>query len=115
MRKTGRCVVVHEAPLTCGFGSEIAARIMERCFLELEAPVQRVAGFDTTMPYYKLELDYLPDDAFEHDGQITKRETRAVTLSTLAPRPGQMLWDVGAGAGSIAIEWLRAEPAMRGS
>jgi pyruvate/2-oxoglutarate/acetoin dehydrogenase E1 component len=61
VRKTGRCVVVHEAPLTCGFGSEIAARIMERCFLELEAPVQRVAGFDTTMPYYKLELDYLPD------------------------------------------------------
>ena len=59
--KTGRCVVVHEAPLTCGFGSEIAARIMERCFLQLEAPVQRVAGFDTTMPYYKLELDSLPD------------------------------------------------------
>lgn len=55
----------------------------------------------------------LPDDAFEHDGQITKRETRAVTLSTLAPRPGQLLWDVGAGAGSIAIEWLRADPAMR--
>lgn len=55
----------------------------------------------------------LSDDAFEHDGQITKRETRAVTLSTLAPRPGQMLWDVGAGAGSIAIEWLRADPAMR--
>ena len=59
--KTGRCVVVHEAPLTCGFGAEISARIMERCFLHLEAPVQRVAGFDTTMPYYKLELDYLPD------------------------------------------------------
>ncbi len=61
--KTGRCVVVHEAPLTCGFGAEISARIMERCFLHLEAPVQRVAGFDTTMPYYKLELDYLPDAA----------------------------------------------------
>ncbi len=63
VKKTGRCVVVHEAPLTCGFGAEIAARIMERCFLHLEAPVQRVAGFDTTMPYYKLELDYLPDAA----------------------------------------------------
>ena len=61
--KTGRCVVVHEAPLTCGFGSEISARIMERCFLHLEAPVQRVAGFDTIMPYYKLELDYMPDAA----------------------------------------------------
>ena len=61
--KTGRCVVVHEAPLTCGFGAEISARIMERCFLHLEAPVQRVAGFDTTMPYYKLELEYMPDAA----------------------------------------------------
>jgi pyruvate dehydrogenase E1 component beta subunit len=63
VKKTGRCVVVHEAPLTCGFGSEISARIMERCFLHLEAPVQRVAGFDTIMPYYKLELDYMPDSA----------------------------------------------------
>ena len=61
VRKTGRCVIVHEAPKTCGFGAEISARIMERCFLNLEAPVQRVAGFDTTMPYYKLELEYLPD------------------------------------------------------
>ena len=61
VQKTGRCVVVHEAPKTCGFGAEIAARVMERCFLHLEAPVQRVTGFDTTMPYYKLELDYLPD------------------------------------------------------
>ena len=50
----------------------------------------------------------LPDDAFEHDGQLTKREVRAVTLARLAPLPGQMLWDVGAGCGSIAIEWLRA-------
>ena len=61
VKKTGRCVVVHEAPLTCGMGGEIAARIMERCFLHLEAPVQRVAGFDTIMPYYKLELEYMPD------------------------------------------------------
>lgn len=59
--KTGRAVVVHEAPKTCGFGAEIAARIMEECFLSLEAPVQRVAGFDTIMPYYKLELEYLPE------------------------------------------------------
>ena len=59
--KTGRCVIVHEAPKTCGFGAEIATQIMERCFLHLEAPVQRVAGFDTIMPYYKLENEYLPD------------------------------------------------------
>jgi precorrin-6Y C5,15-methyltransferase (decarboxylating) len=50
----------------------------------------------------------LPDDAFEHDGQLTKREIRAVTLARLAPLPGETLWDVGAGCGSIAIEWLRA-------
>jgi pyruvate dehydrogenase E1 component beta subunit len=59
--KTGRCVVVHEAPKTCGLGAEIAAGVMEHCFLQLEAPVQRVCGFDTVMPYYKLELEYLPD------------------------------------------------------
>ncbi|MCF6473812.1 precorrin-6y C5,15-methyltransferase (decarboxylating) subunit CbiE [Nonomuraea sp. MG754425] len=53
----------------------------------------------------------LPDTAYEHDGQLTKREVRAVTLSRLAPRPGELLWDVGAGAGSIAVEWLRSHPA----
>ena len=51
----------------------------------------------------------LPDDAFEHDGQITKREVRAATLAALMPLPGQVLWDIGAGSGAIAIEWLRAE------
>jgi len=61
VEKTGRCVIVHEAPKTAGFGAEIATMIQERCFLHLEAPVQRVCGFDTVMPYYKLELDYLPD------------------------------------------------------
>lgn len=50
----------------------------------------------------------LPDDAFEHDGQITKREIRAVTLAALAPLPGEVLWDVGAGSGAVAIEWMRA-------
>ncbi|GAA0824132.1 hypothetical protein GCM10009525_14990 [Streptosporangium amethystogenes subsp. fukuiense] len=55
----------------------------------------------------------LPDEAFEHDGQLTKREVRAVTLSRLAPVPGELLWDVGAGAGSIAIEWMRCHPACR--
>ncbi|MEO3810651.1 precorrin-6y C5,15-methyltransferase (decarboxylating) subunit CbiE [Sphaerisporangium sp. B11E5] len=53
----------------------------------------------------------LPDDAFDHDGQLTKRDVRAVTLSRLAPLPGELLWDVGAGAGSIAIEWMRTHPA----
>ncbi len=55
-------------------------------------------------------LSGLPDDAFEHDGQLTKREVRAITLARLAPLPGERLWDVGAGSGAIAIEWLRAIP-----
>ena len=55
----------------------------------------------------------LPDEMFDHDGQITKRPVRALTLSALAPCPGELLWDIGAGSGSIAIEWLLAHPAMR--
>ena len=54
----------------------------------------------------------LPDDAFQHDGQLTKREIRAATLSALRPLPGQLLWDVGAGCGSIAIEWLRTHRSL---
>jgi len=61
VQKTGRCVIVHEAPMTAGLGAEISARIQEECFLHLEAPVQRCTGFDTIMPYYKLELEYLPE------------------------------------------------------
>ncbi|MBO0734980.1 MAG: precorrin-6y C5,15-methyltransferase (decarboxylating) subunit CbiE [Alphaproteobacteria bacterium] len=53
-------------------------------------------------------LPGLPDDVFEHDGQLTKREVRAATLAALGPLPGETLWDIGAGCGSIAIEWLRA-------
>lgn len=55
----------------------------------------------------------LPDDAFRHDGLMTKREVRAVTLAALAPHPGELLWDVGAGCGSVAIEWMRADPLNR--
>ena len=61
MRKTGRAVVVHEAPVNLGLGSEIAARITERCFYSLEAPVMRVGGFDTPYPPSRVEEDYLPD------------------------------------------------------
>lgn len=52
----------------------------------------------------------LPDEAYLHDGQLTKREVRAITLSALAPNAGEMLWDVGAGCGSIGIEWMRSHP-----
>ena len=55
----------------------------------------------------------LPEHLFEHDGQITKREIRAVTLSSLGPRRGELLWDIGAGSGSVAIEWMLADPSMR--
>ena len=55
----------------------------------------------------------LPDDAFAHDGQITKREVRCATIALLAPAPGQLLWDVGAGCGSIAIEWARGARGAR--
>lgn len=55
----------------------------------------------------------LPDDAYESDGQLTKRGVRAITLAALGPAPGQLLWDVGAGSGSIGIEWLRAEDTAR--
>lgn len=66
--------------------------------LELAGP--SVAGWATG----------LSDDAFEHDGQLTKRDLRAAALARLAPMPGEHLWDVGAGAGSIGIEWMRAHP-----
>ncbi len=55
----------------------------------------------------------LPDEAFEHDGALTKREVRAATLARLAPQPGHLLWDVGAGSGSIGIEWMRAHASCR--
>jgi pyruvate dehydrogenase E1 component beta subunit len=61
VRRTGRCVVVHEAPSNVGLGAEIAARVTEECFYSLEAPVLRVTGFDTPYPAARLEEEYLPD------------------------------------------------------
>jgi precorrin-6B C5,15-methyltransferase / cobalt-precorrin-6B C5,C15-methyltransferase len=58
-------------------------------------------------------LPGLPESAYHHDGQLTKREVRAMTLAALAPMPGELLWDVGAGCGSIGIEWLRSHPRCR--
>lgn len=55
----------------------------------------------------------LPDSAFRHEGQLTKRDVRAMTLARLAPLPGELLWDVGAGSGSIGIEWMRTHPSCR--
>jgi len=61
VERTGRCVIVHEAPLTCGFGAEIAARLAEHAIASLLAPVERVAGYDTVMPFPRLESHYMPD------------------------------------------------------
>ena len=61
VRKTGRCVVVHEAPVTAGLGAEIAARVTQECFYHLEAPVQRVGGYSTPYPPSRIEEYYLPD------------------------------------------------------
>ena len=71
--------------------------------------VECVAGVNAD-PQIWPRVPGLAEDAYTHDGQITKREVRAVTLARLVPLPGQVLWDVGAGSGAIGIEWLRAEP-----
>ena len=60
VQKTGRCVIVHEAPKTAGFGAEIAARVAEECLYELLAPVERVTGYDTHIPLFRLEMKYMP-------------------------------------------------------
>ncbi len=62
VEKTGRCVIVHEAALTCGVGAEIAAQIAEKCLFSLKAPPIRVAGFDTIVPYAKMEKYYIPSE-----------------------------------------------------
>ncbi len=72
--------------------------------------VEVAAGEGARVLAYTPGLD---DGLFEHDGQITKREVRALTLSALAPRHGELLWDVGAGSGSIGIEWMLADPSLR--
>ena len=113
----------------CGFGRSVL-HVLEA----LGGPRERVrtataAGFalDGIHPLNLLALDLaadadarvlplasgLPDALFEHDGQLTRREIRAVTLSTLAPRRGETLWDVGGGAGSIGIEWMLRHGANR--
>lgn len=68
-----------------------------------------VAGAGRVIP----RASGLPDELFGHDGQITKRPVRALALSALAPRPGELLWDIGAGSGSVGIEWLLAHPSTR--
>lgn len=63
VEKTGRCIIIHEAPRTCGVGAEIAAQIAEKGLMFLQAPIQRVAGYDVTVPYARLEKQYLPSES----------------------------------------------------
>jgi precorrin-6B C5,15-methyltransferase / cobalt-precorrin-6B C5,C15-methyltransferase len=80
---------------------------------------ERFADLNTlaiALPAYAVapsRLAGIPDNAYHHDGQLTKREVRAVTLAALSPQPGQLLWDVGAGCGSISIEWMRSHGRCR--
>jgi len=75
--------------------------------------VLAIACHPGTAPQRLSRVPGLPDEAYENDGQLTKRHVRAVTLSALAPEPGELLWDVGGGAGSIGIEWLRTHPSCQ--
>ncbi|MFF7010729.1 precorrin-6y C5,15-methyltransferase (decarboxylating) subunit CbiE [Streptomyces fimicarius] len=112
-----------------GFGPS-GMRVLEQLGGEAEAYVDGVAETWTHAPGDRLNIiavecrasadalrlgtvPGLPDEAYEHDGQLTKRHIRAATLGALAPAPGELLWDVGGGSGSIAIEWLRAHPSCR--
>ncbi len=92
-----------------GVAERITSSTAETITGAFEHPVcvaMHVAGDGRALPV----ATGLPDDTFDHDGQITKRPVRAITLSTLAPLPGAHLWDVGGGSGSIGLEWLLAHP-----
>lgn len=114
-----------------GFGAS-QVTVLERMGGRQERRIEGIAADWTTTPlaalntiaiyciasrplsgYCSPRVPGLPDSAFHHDGQLTKQEVRALTLSALAPLPGQLLWDVGAGCGSIGIEWLRSDRRCR--
>jgi precorrin-6Y C5,15-methyltransferase (decarboxylating) len=83
-----------------------AAAVPQTTFSELNTLAIHCVGSSNAKVWSRLAG--LPDEAFQHDGQLTKREVRAATLAALAPAPDQLLWDVGAGCGSIGIEWMRS-------
>ena len=83
--------------------------------VDWDTPVSRlnVVALELVGPVVGSWAPGLPDASYEHDGQLTKRDLRVSALARLAPQPGQLLWDVGAGAGSVGIEWMRAHPSCR--
>lgn len=95
-------------------GSESESKL-ETTAESLTGPVPRlnVVALELAGPLLTGWASGLPDDAYDHDGQLTKRDLRAAALARLVPAPGQLLWDVGAGAGSVGIEWMRAHPTCR--
>ncbi|AOZ68305.1 cobalamin biosynthesis bifunctional protein CbiET [Rhodobacter xanthinilyticus] len=86
-----------------------AARADAFDLAEISAPVAvAIEGADLAPGFGLARASGLPDEAFAHDGQITKRPVRALTLSALGPRPGELLWDIGGGSGSVSVEWCLA-------
>lgn len=95
---------------------ELISTQKARDFAKTDIDALNVCGIEVSADKGARILSFaagLNDDLFEHDGQITKREIRALTLSALAPRHGELLWDIGAGSGSIGIEWMLADPSLR--
>ncbi|MBS1692369.1 MAG: precorrin-6y C5,15-methyltransferase (decarboxylating) subunit CbiE [Actinobacteria bacterium] len=109
----------------CGYGSSrmvVLGDLGSESETRLETTAAAFSGSVSRLNVVALELSGslaagwatgLPDEMFEHDGQLTKRDLRAAALARLIPAPGQLLWDVGAGAGSVGIEWMRAHPTCR--
>ncbi len=94
-------------------GADERVRSTRAAAFDLDVVDLNLVGLELAGQGYPLPLRGLPDGLFEHDGQLTKQDVRALTLAALAPRPGELLWDIGAGSGSIAIEWMLAHPSCR--
>lgn len=106
-------IIVMEA---LGGGRERIRRAKAQAFDLADIDPLNIIGIDVVAAPDARPISYsagLPDSYFENDGQLTKREIRAVTLSSLAPGAGELLWDIGAGSGSIGIEWMLSHPANR--
>ncbi|MGB3473778.1 MAG: precorrin-6y C5,15-methyltransferase (decarboxylating) subunit CbiE [Mycobacterium sp.] len=109
----------------CGYGASrmvvlgdlggVAESMLDTTAAAFQGPAPRlnIVALELAGPPAYGWVSGLPDQAYEHDGQLTKRDLRAAALARLAPAPGQLLWDVGAGAGSVGIEWMRAHSTCR--